>query len=97
MPDAGTLTGQGFGHAPEHGLSSAGVGAPWLVTVMRGVVVQEQAGAQRGQPAGDGVSDARAAADAGYHGDPAGQRQRMPAQLGGTGFGGSGLGWNHGR
>jgi hypothetical protein len=39
--------------------------------VVRGVVVQEQAGAQGAQPAGDGVSDADAPAHAGHEGDPA--------------------------
>jgi hypothetical protein len=52
-------------------------------------MVQEQAGAQRGQPAGNRVSDARAPADPGDHRDPAAQWQRVPAQLIGSEFGGA--------
>jgi hypothetical protein len=79
--------GQGGGHAGDYGVGAAGFGAPGLVPIMRGVVVKYQAGALRGEPAGDGVADARAAADAGDHRDPAAQWQRIPAQLAGSEFG----------
>ena len=34
-------------HAVDHGLRAAGVGAPRLVTIVRGIVVKEHAGALR--------------------------------------------------
>jgi hypothetical protein len=39
--------------------------------IMPGELVQEEARAQRGQPAGDSVSDAGSPADPGDHRDPA--------------------------
>ena len=79
MPDGRVRTGQRLGHAADHGLDPAGVGAPGLVAIVRRVVVNAQAGAQSGQPAGDGVPDAGAPADAGDQRDAAAQRQRIPA------------------
>ena len=87
VPDGRVRVGQRLGHAADHGLEPAGIGAPGLVAIVRGVVVKDQAGALRGQPAGDGVPDAGAPADAGDHRDPAAQRQRVPAQLTGSEFG----------
>ena len=52
-------------------------------------LVKDQAGALRGQPASDRVPDAGPPADAGDQRDPAAQRQRVPAELTGGGFGGS--------
>jgi hypothetical protein len=89
VPDSRVRVGQRLGHAAGHGLLAAGVGAPRLVAIVRGVVVKDQAGALRRQPAGDGVPDAGAPADAGDQRDPAAQRQRVPAQLIDRGFGGS--------
>ena len=59
------------------------------IAIVRGVMVKDQAGALRRQPAGDGVPDAGAPADAGDQRDPAAQRQRVPAELIGSRFGGS--------
>ena len=78
---AGVDGGQGAPDAGDHGLDAAGILAPGLVTVVRRVVVQEQAGAQRGQPAGYRVADSRAAADPGDQGGPAAQRERVTPQL----------------
>jgi len=69
--------GQGFGHAGDHSLRPTGVGAPRLVLVVPGAVVQEQAGAQRGQPASDRIPNAGASACPGHQGHPAAQRQRV--------------------
>ena len=82
--------GQRLGHAADHGLEPAGIRPPGLVPIVRGVMMNDQAGAQSGQPAGDGVPDAGAPADTGDHRDPAAQRQRIPAQLTEGGFG-----WSH--
>ena len=71
---------------------AAGIGAPGLIAIVRGELVQEQARAQRGQPAGDRVADARPSADPGDHGDPAAQRKRVSPQLIRSEFG-----WNHRR
>ena len=79
-------------HAAGHSLLTAGIGTPGLAAIVRGVVVKDQAGALRGQPAGDGVPDAGAPADAGDQRDPAAQRQRVPAELIEGGFGGSHVG-----
>ena len=57
--DAGAGGAEGGPDARDHGLGAAGIASPGLVAVVRGVVVQEQAGAQRGQPAGHRVSDAQ--------------------------------------
>ena len=72
----GIGVGHGVVHTAGHGLRSAGTLSPGLVTVMWCVLLQEQAGAQRGQPAGYRVADARAAADPGDQGGPAAQRER---------------------
>ena len=46
--DAGRTVSQCGGHAVEHGLRSAGIAAPRLIPVVRRILLQEQAGAQRG-------------------------------------------------
>jgi hypothetical protein len=81
VPHAGHLVGPSGGDADDHRLGTAGVGTPGLIAIVRGELVQEQARAQRGQPAGDGVSDARPPADPGDHRDPAAQRDRISPQL----------------
>jgi hypothetical protein len=53
VPDRRVRVGQGGGHAGDHGLGAARIGAPGLVAVMPDVVMKVQAGALRGQPAGD--------------------------------------------
>ena len=71
VPHAGLVVGASGGDAGQHRLGPAGIGAPGLIVIMLGELVQEQARAQRGQPAGDGVSDASRPADPGDHRDPA--------------------------
>ncbi len=84
--------GQRLGHPGDHRPRPARVSAPRLAAVMRGVMVQEQAGAQGGQPAGHGVPDARAAAGAGDKRHPAAQRELVPAQAAWSRFGRAGHG-----
>ena len=79
--NAGPGVGQRVAHAADHRLEAAGIFAPRLVTVVRAVVVEEQRGPQRGQAPGHGVADASAAADAGHHGGPATQWERVWPQL----------------
>jgi hypothetical protein len=69
MEDSGV--GQRVGDAVDDRARASPVGSPRPVMVVRGVVVQEQAGAQRGEPPGDGVTDSGAAARAGHQGHPA--------------------------
>jgi hypothetical protein len=71
VPHTGLVVGASRGHAGEHRLGPAGIGAPGLIVIMLGELVQKQARAQRGQPASDGVSDAGPPADPGDHRDPA--------------------------
>lgn len=49
--DASVAAGKGLGDAVGDRVDPAGVGSPGLVPVVRGVVVQEQAGAEGGQAA----------------------------------------------
>jgi hypothetical protein len=90
--DRGIRVGQGFGDSLDDGLRAAGVGSPGLGVVVRGVVVQEDAGTQGGQATGDRVADADAPAGAGHHSGPAFQGQRIASQLVG-----GGIGVGHGR
>jgi hypothetical protein len=63
--------GQRVSDAVDDRARASRIGSPGLGLVVRGVAVHEQAGAQRGKPAGNGVSDSGAAARAGHQGRPA--------------------------
>lgn len=63
------------------------VGAPGLSGAVRGVVVEVEARAVGGEPAGDGVADAAPPAGTGDQRGTAAQRQRVAGEVGGGGYG----------
>jgi hypothetical protein len=63
--------GQHVGDTVDDRARTFRVGFPGLIVVVRRVVLQKQAGAQRSKPACDGVSDSGAAACAGHQSHPA--------------------------
>src|SRR5690606_15882944 len=66
-------------HAAAHQVQV--VGAPLLLCVVRREVVQEDVGAQGGQPAGRGVTDTGPPADPGDQGHPSAQRGRIAGEF----------------
>ncbi len=89
--DPGPGIAQCVAHRGEDVLGA--VRAPGLAGVVRHVVVQVDARPVGGEAAGDGVSDAAAAAGAGDQRGPAAQGQGVAAQFCGGGVGKTGHGF----
>ncbi|WP_422647445.1 hypothetical protein [Actinoalloteichus caeruleus] len=83
VPVRDHTTGAGaLGHPGDDGAHPTRVRAPRLPFVVREVVVREQVRAQRGQPAGYRVADARPPAHPGDQCGPSEQRERRRSELG---------------